>query len=215
MERSQFGGDVRLLDVELVRDVNQEAPTPAPLSEQQQVVSGLTVFTNADGVPHVAGLTSVGEVILYFREQPDGPGTLSWWTGVNLSRAHLAEQGLSTPVFADELDAFATPWGGLNIAGIDQNGAVSVLWWSPMNAVWSFDRLSDAAGADVARLCPSAVGTGRLSTTATTAGRIDILARHPEMSEGIGAGHLALYELDGSSVGWEAIDLSVGLRRER
>ncbi len=41
------------------------------------------------------------------------------------------------------LASYVTPWGGLNITGVDEDGRVVVYWWAPGLEEWSASPLSD------------------------------------------------------------------------
>lgn len=102
-----------------------------------------TVFTSAGGSVHVAGLTSEGDLVLYFSTSLPEPND---WAYTNLSRAHLAPQGIATPAFVGELTSYSTTWDGRNIAGLDAAGRIFAVWWSPGMPLWRADNVSQITG---------------------------------------------------------------------
>jgi hypothetical protein len=87
-----------------------------------QFASNLISYVSDWGGLHVAGLDAAGEVNAVWW----APGAPHWWAN-NLSQAAGA------PPFMVEvgLTAYTTPWGGLNLAGLGQQGDVIVQWWAP------------------------------------------------------------------------------------
>lgn len=100
---------------------------------------GLTGYvTGWDGL-NLAGLNSAGEVIVYWW----APGLQDWET-LNMTTL------FSGPVLSGQLDAYVTPWGGLNIAGITSGGEVYTYWWAPgLGGEWQVANITDAAGGPV------------------------------------------------------------------
>ncbi|GIK18176.1 MAG: hypothetical protein DYG93_03000 [Leptolyngbya sp. PLA2] len=84
------------------------------------MTGGLAGYVAAwDGL-NLAGLNEDGEVIVYWW----APGLMDWQT-LNMTAL------FSGPTFEGQLDAYVTPWGGLNIAGQTAGGEVWTYWWSP------------------------------------------------------------------------------------
>ncbi|MCW5775397.1 MAG: hypothetical protein KIS87_02980 [Phycisphaeraceae bacterium] len=84
------------------------------------MMGGLAGYVAAwDGL-NLAGLNERGEVIVYWW----APG-LSDWQTLNMTTL------FNGPIFRGQLDAYVTPWGGLNIAGQTASGEVWTYWWSP------------------------------------------------------------------------------------
>lgn len=114
--------------------------------EPTPITRGLTVFTSPDHRRHFAGLDAAGDVILEFEVRQLGMPT--FWAIVNLSETHLRAQNLTSPAFVGGLTSYVTEWDGRNIAGVDENGQIHVLWWAPgLGDLWRVDNLSDIAGA--------------------------------------------------------------------
>ncbi len=120
-------------------DANLTARIPGALA----IARSPTVFTAANGTVHIAGLTSGGELVMYFSTGQPQPND---WAFTNLSRSHLAPQGIQTPAFVGELTSYATPWDGRNIAGLDADGRIIGVWWSPGMPLWRADDISAITG---------------------------------------------------------------------
>jgi hypothetical protein len=93
--------------------------------------------TGWDGL-NLAGLNADGQVIVYWW----APGLSSWET---LDMTAYA----GGPKLEGQLDAFVTPWGGLNIAGTDAAGHVVTYWWAPGMETWLTADLTLVAGGPV------------------------------------------------------------------
>ncbi len=90
------------------------------------MAGGLTGYVSGwDGL-NLAGLDSSGNVVIYWwapgMEFIFGRDT---WVAINMTEA------LNGPRFVGQLDAYVTPWGGLNVAGRTADGQVYTYWWSP------------------------------------------------------------------------------------
>lgn len=114
---------------------------------------GLSVFAFADGRPAIAALNAEGHAVLWW-EDPTNPtgridGSVGVWDFANLSKEHIEEgRGLEPPAFVSGLVGTATAWGGVNVAGIDDQGHVRSLWWAPgVGEYWTVSDLSASAGA--------------------------------------------------------------------
>lgn len=69
---------------------------------------------------NVAGLNAAGEIRAIWW----APGQV-YWSGANLSL--LTGMG----PLQSSVTSYVTPWGGLNVAGIDSAGDLQVVWWVP------------------------------------------------------------------------------------
>jgi hypothetical protein len=108
--------------------------------DNRRVLRHVTTFINAAGVVHVAGTNADGDVVVWWRNT-ETPGVA--WSFSNLTRSHLAVRGLATPAFASNLTSYATTWGGMNIAGLDEQGHIRVVWWAPdVGPLWTTNDLS-------------------------------------------------------------------------
>lgn len=85
-------------------------------------VSNLVAYVAPWGALHVAGLDALGDIHAVWW----APGETHWWAH-NLSIELDAE-----PLVVEVgLTAYVTPWGGLNIAGLNHQGQIVVRWWVP------------------------------------------------------------------------------------
>lgn len=108
------------------------------------IVRDLTTFTNSDGIPHLVGFDAAGDLVInYWSAFSQDAGD---WRFDNLSQNHLTPGGFATPTIVSHLTTYSTPWGGMNVAGIDTDGHVQVAWWAPGMMPWRLDDLSTAAG---------------------------------------------------------------------
>lgn len=114
--------------------------------EQGAVVEQLTVLTNSDGVVHLAGLDAHGDLVIFYGRPGQSYGIPSPdWNYDNLSRNHLEARMEETPRFAANLTTFATTWGTMHIAGVDDAGHVRVVWWGPDSILWRVTDLTASA----------------------------------------------------------------------
>lgn len=101
--------------------------------------SNLVSYVSDWGGLNVAGLNAAGQVNTVWW----APGVPHWWAN-NIS----LESG--TPPYMVEvgLTAYQTPWGGLNLAGMDEQGDVIVQWWAPDfgAAPWATTNLTESFG---------------------------------------------------------------------
>ncbi len=119
-------------------------------------VGGMISYTTGWGGINVAGLTAGGglEVVWW------APGMPRW------SAADLTALTGLAPV-ASGLMAYVTPWGGLNVGGLDDHGSVRVAWWAPGQPGWSQAGLTELAQA------PPLVGS--LDTYTTEWGALNVV----------------------------------------
>lgn len=110
------------------------------------ITSELTVYTDIDGFAHIAGLTAQGHLVT-FDESTTAATTP--WSFNDISTTSLQANGQATPQFVGGLISYVTQWNGINIAGLDESGAIQVVWWSPGLASWRTDNLSAGTGAPV------------------------------------------------------------------
>ena len=92
------------------------------------LAGGLTGYVSGwDGL-NLAGLDADNNVVVYWWapgiEQINGGDPGAWLTQNMTS-------DFGGPKFTGQLDAYVTPWGGLNIAGTTNTGAVYTYWWAP------------------------------------------------------------------------------------
>jgi hypothetical protein len=143
----------------------------------EAIVGRLSTYTSLDGRTHIAGVSENGDVLIYYQTNAAASDSIDNWAFNNLNTQHLQPQGRPRPAFdaGTELTPYITPWGGMNIAGINTEGGIEVIWWSPGKALWDYDNLSVSAGTpDV---------SGRLSAFVAPWGGLHLAAID-------GAGHL-------------------------
>lgn len=118
---------------------------------------GLTGYvTGWDGL-NLAGLNSSNQVVVYWW----APG-LSNWETINMTTT------FSGPTFTGQLDAYVTPWGGLNIAGRTSDNKIYTYWWAPgLGGNWVVSNISEAASS-------STVATYGTEVVVSTDGGINI-----------------------------------------
>lgn len=126
-------------------------------------LSNLTVYLTDWGGINIVG----GEALGVF-----------WWApglGGNWRFDALTDVVKGRPMIEPStLTAYVTPWGGLNVAGLDRQGQLWVYWWTPTTP-WQVETI-DAALSAAEQSVPR---TGQLRSTVTPEGRIDIYARNP------------------------------------
>ncbi|MBK7403587.1 MAG: hypothetical protein IPJ41_02855 [Phycisphaerales bacterium] len=118
---------------------------------EPQILPGITAFSRPNGFFVVAGTTDTGELRLIY----DSSVQYIYMGGAHYTQTHvsltdqLAGQGLAPPVFASNLDSFITPWGAMNIVGLDAAGDLHAVWWSPAlgSPLWTTNNLSAITGA--------------------------------------------------------------------
>lgn len=113
-----------------------------------QIVSDLGVFTAITGETFVSGLDADGDLVIYRQTGAllaDGHNLQ--WTFENLAENHLRAQGQEVPAFVGKLTSYVTSWGGLNIAGLDADGNIHVVWWAPGLELWQHNNLTEQTGA--------------------------------------------------------------------
>ncbi|MBC7772001.1 MAG: hypothetical protein H7210_05865, partial [Pyrinomonadaceae bacterium] len=107
----------------------------------------ITAFVTAWGTMHVNGTSN----------DLNQPASL-WWApgdGTQWRSSTLSLFGIG--VDPDAFTSFITPWGGLNVASLDDTGHLAVYWWAPSTGVWT-PQVIQVQGAQ------SPVLTGRLSS---------------------------------------------------
>jgi hypothetical protein len=111
------------------------------------LAGGLTGYVSGwDGL-NLAGLDANNNIVVYWWapgiEAING-GDPGKWLAQNMT------SDFGGPTFVGQLDAYVTPWGGLNVAGTTSDGEVWAYWWAPgLNPEpnrWRVTNLSAAAG---------------------------------------------------------------------
>ena len=154
---------------------------------------GLTAYlTDWDGI-NLAGLEASGKV------------TVTWWVPAfegNWVTSNLTDL-FNGPTFQGAgLTSYVTPWGGLNIAGLDTGGNLTIYWWVPEFAeepdtdVWIISNLSD--GFDEGTPNPA----GQITSHASDAGTLNLFGA------AAGGEILRIYWNPGDGGNWSVQDLS-------
>lgn len=144
------------------------------------VTGGLAHTPGPGGRMNLFGLTADGDLVRYV-EGLVGAGWAAW----NLSALRLDPYGLSTPDFAGNLVAYATPWGGLNIAGLDGIGRLQTVWTTPKAAAagrWFVSDLSAITGSPIFTGTLGVANGGRNGihyTAANASGGLEIISWKP------------------------------------
>lgn len=76
---------------------------------------------------------------------------------------------------SDTLTTYVTPWGGLNVAGLDAQNQLWIYWWVPNEVQWKVESL-DASLSAADQLVPR---TGSLESSVSSTGEFSIFARTP------------------------------------
>ncbi|MDX9910426.1 MAG: CAP domain-containing protein [Phycisphaerales bacterium] len=107
---------------------NLSAITGAPA-----MTGALSVFQTSWNAINIAGVDASGRL------------QVTWWLprfGGAWAVSDLTASTGGTPFVAGSTSAYVTSWGGLNVAGIDQDGNVTAYWWAPGMARWVASNLS-------------------------------------------------------------------------
>ncbi|MDQ7014101.1 MAG: hypothetical protein Q9O74_09425 [Planctomycetota bacterium] len=103
-------------------------------------VGNVVSFVTKWNALNIAGLDAQGRVQAVWTT----PG-MDQWRSDDLSASSGA------PAMHGQLAVFLTPWGGINLAGTDDSGALNVTWWVPGFAKWvtsDFNALFDGPTLD-------------------------------------------------------------------
>ena len=94
--------------------------------------SDLTVFLTPWGGINIGGIDSRGEF------------NVTWWVpsfGPNWATNNLTAQFNAPPFPYGGATSYVTPWGGLNVVGINSRGDTVAYWWAPGMGSWSVSDL--------------------------------------------------------------------------
>jgi len=95
----------------------------------------LIAYVTAWNGLHIAGLDDAGNVQAVWWAP-----RLQYWRAANLTAITGSEP------LSGGLTAFLTPWGGVNLAGADASGDLTVTWWTPgFGGEWRLTNLTEAA----------------------------------------------------------------------
>lgn len=128
------------------------------LTNSGPVSGSLTVFQTSWGAINISGVASTGRVLV------------TWWTpGMAAWRQDdLTDNSGGPALRTGTVTSYVNPWGGLNIAGLDESGHMHVYWWAPGRNSWSSARMTDDTTPDSLR--PS----GKLESVVDRRGRVSI-----------------------------------------
>lgn len=118
----------------------------AEITGADHIVSDLGVFTAVTGETFVSGLDADGDLVIYRQTGQTLAGGNHEWTYENLAENHLRAQGQEVPAFVGKLTSYVTSWNGLNIAGLDADGDIHVVWWAPGLEMWQHNNLTEQTG---------------------------------------------------------------------
>ncbi|MFO0833579.1 MAG: CAP domain-containing protein [Phycisphaerales bacterium] len=149
------------------------------------IAGGLTCYLTSWGGINLAGVDASGDV------------TVSWWVpsfAGNWVNTNLTNDFGGPSMVGVSISSYVTPWGGLNIAGRDTNGKLSVYWWAPGLDAWQTANLTDVIGT---ALLP----TGAIRGVTTPNGRIVLLGANDD-------GHVLRYWWS-PDASWQAEDVTL------
>ncbi|MEO0483071.1 MAG: hypothetical protein AAF138_05565 [Planctomycetota bacterium] len=113
----------------------------------EAVADSLALMVDPNDNTHLVGLADDGAVLRYYQTGAGNPGNWNW-NFQNISDEDLAPNNITSPDYDQDLVAFATSWGGLNIVGLDDEGTIWSTWWAPGLLDWRASDLTTAYGAD-------------------------------------------------------------------
>jgi len=109
------------------------------------ITRSLAFLVTPSGQVNLFGLNASGEVVRYWQNGSTNPAGEYLYSASNLSVNQLDPRGLPTPGYTGGLEAYTTPWGGLNVAGLDSTGRIWTVWWAPGQPRWFVSNLSAIA----------------------------------------------------------------------
>ncbi len=111
-----------------ISDLSKIAKTPA-------LVGSLTTFITPWNSINIVGVDATGQL------------HTTWWkpNGGKWTASNLTAKFSGPALQPSSLTSFATSWGGLNIAGLDNDGHLRLYWWSPkIKGQWRVADLSES-----------------------------------------------------------------------
>jgi hypothetical protein len=119
------------------------------------LTGALSVFSTAWNAINIIGTTQAGHAVA------------SWWSPAmgagNWSFVDFTQDFGGVPLEAGSLTGWVTPWGALNVAGVDDQGQTHVYWWVHTNisqenpAGWEFATLDAPAFSPDTRLIADSI----------------------------------------------------------
>jgi hypothetical protein len=131
------------------------------LTDAPAYTGGLTPFLTSWGAINIAGTTADGDLNVTWWV----PGMDTWWV------SNLTDLVGGPQIQSDSLASFVTPWGGLNIVGLNGSGTVTTYWWAPTLTSWIASPLS-APGVSAP--------TGSLASIASPGGVLNIFGNNDD-----------------------------------
>lgn len=124
--------------------------------------------TRADDRVHIAGVSLMGDMLL-FRQRVDVEGfVVEGWEMTNLTQNDIAARGGTAPRLVGPVTSYVTEWNGLNIVGLDASGSIQAFWWAPnLGELW--------ASADLTSLYGAPQYAGKVDVFLTSWGAINIV----------------------------------------
>ena len=97
------------------------------------IQGGLTAYITPWGGINLSGLDDTGRV------------RVTWWTpGLdNWRDDDLTSNSGGSTLVGSSVTSYVNPWGGLNIAGVDDSGHVHIYWWAPGLDRWNESQMTD------------------------------------------------------------------------
>ena len=93
----------------------------------------LTVFLTSWGGINIAGVIDTGQVLA------------TWWVpGQTWRQANLSNSAGAPPLQVQSVTSWVTPWGALNVGGLDENNDVIALFWLPGFDSWRVANLTSS-----------------------------------------------------------------------
>lgn len=168
--------------LELWQTNNLSSITGAP-----PIVDGLSAYlTPWDGI-NLSGINHDGEL------------SVTWWVpqfGGDWETNNLTQEFGGPTLQAASVTSYVSSWGGLNVAGLDENGKLNVYWWAPAltETGWQVTNLSD-------EIPGAPLPVGRLSGHATATGILNVFGSDSD-------GHVIRYHWQVGDTTWATQDLT-------
>ena len=124
----------------------------------------------------------------------------AWWAPGQERWALANLSGITgAPKYEGTISAYLTPWKGINIAGTDENGDLSVVWWVPtFGGTWKVSKLNEILGGP-------RLGEGTIASWVTPWGGLNVSGLTAD-------GKVVVYWWTPSSGGWKIATLSDSIR---
>lgn len=124
------------------------------------LAGGLNAYLTSWGGINLAGADAGGKL------------SVTWWVpsmGAAWSTSNLTDLFHGPTLARASLASYVTPWGGLNVTGLDDSGNLQVYWWSPGMQDWVVSDLTSLIN-------PSKKATGTMRGVAAPTGTISLLS---------------------------------------